>query len=451
MFQHGQTKHSSFQRRTTIAILVAILGAMVITWWLILELRQEQSKIEEMLRSGDVHIANGLRAMSETHRWQLPLTVLVLLVLSATAITRVLIAQAYAVSQQSLKNTNSLAWHIFASLDQGLVTTNTDGVVTSANPEFYRLFNLGERLVGRSLSQLCQEGNWLAEITRRVLQTHVAEHDQDFTLLHNGHQLRLRAHCNLLRNDEEIAGVILYIRDVTERHFVEEQLRRMERYMGLGSMVASLHHEINNPLSALSLHLQLLDERLVQYADDDVRETMQIVRTEIARITGALNGFREYASVTAISRGPTDLGKVVRQTVNLVSPHAELQEATISTRLPPDLPLVEADAALLEQLLLNLVLNALEAMPQGGQLCIGVTCAVELIELTVSDSGIGIPTDLHSRVFDPFFTTKLNGSGLGLAFCEKIVREHAGEINFETGPGGTTFFVKLPCPALGRK
>lgn len=445
MFQALRSDQSRIQLWVTIATLIAIATAMAVTFWIILEIHQEQAAIDEMLRIGAPNIAGKLQLISDKLRWQLPFTVLVLVVLIGAAMTRVAITQAYAVSQQSLRDTKTLAWHTFASIDQGLITTSVDGVVTSANPEAHDLLGHESELVGKPLQEVCMEGNPLAEITQRVLSSGEAEHDQDFALPRRGHLLRLRAHCNLLKNDaNQVSGVVLHVRNITERYLIEQQLRRMERYMGLGSVVASLHHEINNPLSALALHLQLLEERLSGQGDSEVNETMRVLKTEIGRITGVLNGFREYASVLTLNREPTDPGRIARKTIDLIRPQAERQQVRITANIPAEHGGLRADSGLLEQVLLNLVLNALEAMVNGGQLQIDVKYNSSDVILTVKDSGAGIPPDLQSRIFDPFFTTKQHGSGMGLAFCDKIVREHGGQINFETSDEGSMFQVTLP-------
>ncbi len=445
MFQALRSDESRHQLWITIATLVSIATAMAVTFWIILEIQQEQAAIDEMLRIGAPNIAGRLQLISEKLRWQLPFTVLVLVVLIGAATTRVAITQAYAVSQQSLRDTKTLAWHTFASIDQGLITTNIEGVVTSANPEAHDLLGQESEFVGKPLQEVCVEGNPLAEITQRVLSSGEAEHDQDFALPRRGYLLRLRAHCNLLRNEgNQVSGVVLHVRNVTERYLIEQQLRRMERYIGLGSVVASLHHEINNPLSALALHLQLLEERLSVQDDAEVKDTMRVLKTEIGRITGVLNGFREYASVLTLNREATDLGRIVRKTIDLIRPQAERQRVRITTNIAADQECLRADPALLEQVLLNLVLNALEAMRNGGELQIDVKYEAAEVILSVKDSGAGIPPDLQSRIFDPFFTTKEHGSGMGLAFCDKNVREHGGQINCETSDAGTLFQVTLP-------
>jgi two-component system nitrogen regulation sensor histidine kinase GlnL len=219
----------------------------------------------------------------------------------------------------------------------------------------------------------------------------------------------------------------------------------MERFMGLGTLAAGLHHEIKNPLSALSLHVQLLEERLEDHDDEEVAENLGVLKTEVTRVSGVLESFRDFASLDRLNRKTTDLPQLARQTVELVRPKAEQQRVSITLDLPkvPFPPLL-ADAARLEQVLLNLVVNALEGMPDGGKLTISLCCEGKEAKLNVADTGPGILESIRSRVFDPYFTTKSAGSGLGLAVCDKIVRQHGGDIDFETSATGTVFRISLP-------
>jgi two-component system nitrogen regulation sensor histidine kinase GlnL len=237
---------------------------------------------------------------------------------------------------------------------------------------------------------------------------------------------------------------VLHIRDVTERLLVEERMRRMERFMGLGALAAGLHHEIKNPLGALSLHVQLLEERLGDRADNEAAESLGVLKTEVTRISGVLESFRDFASVERLNRTDADLPELVRQTVDLIRPQAEGQGVRLTLKLPKEeLPSLAADEARLEQVLLNLVMNALEEMESGGELTLSLRRNDDRLQIDVADTGRGIPERIQSRVFDPYFTTKTTGSGMGLAFCDKIIRQHGGQIDFETSSAGTTFRVVL--------
>ncbi|HQX49825.1 MAG TPA: ATP-binding protein, partial [Planctomycetaceae bacterium] len=241
------------------------------------------------------------------------------------------------------------------------------------------------------------------------------------------------------------------VRDVTQRALLEERLRRMERYIGLGSLAAGLQHEIKNPLSALSLHIQLLRERLaIDLPHPEVNEMLDILHTEVNRISNVLDGFRNYTSVNELGRTPVVMGPLIEKLVRLLRPQAESQKIGIVVRLPAKpLGTVLADSGQLEQVLLNLALNGIAAMPDGGTLTFAVTRKDETIRIDVIDTGHGIPVDVRSQIFDPYFTTRPEGTGMGLALCYKIVQQHGGSIDFRTGEDrgnqhGTEFTVLLP-------
>ena len=217
--------------------------------------------------------------------------------------------------------------------------------------------------------------------------------------------------------------------------------------MGLGSLAAGLQHEIKNPLSALSLHIQLLCERLhKETGDQEVNEILDVLNTEVKRISGVLDGFRNYASIHEIGRAPVDVSTMIEKLVRLLRPEAEKKKVKLIVK-PPRTPIssIQADAAQLEQVLLNLALNGVAAMPNGGTLLFKVSHQEEKLRIDIRDTGNGIPAEIQSRVFDPYFTTRSDGTGMGLALCDKIVRQHDGSIDFETSPNGTTFSVLLPC------
>tara|TARA_R100000789_G_scaffold39711_1_gene41706 strand:- start:161 stop:838 length:678 start_codon:yes stop_codon:yes gene_type:complete len=220
----------------------------------------------------------------------------------------------------------------------------------------------------------------------------------------------------------------------------------MERYAGLGSLATGLQHEIKNPLSALSLHVQLLDEALMgQTTSEDVNEMLGVIHTEIIRLTAVLEGFRDYASMSEPGRTDVDLGTLINKLARFIRPQAEQQHVKVEVNLAEEnLPAIKADSVHMDQVLLNLALNALQAMPEGGILSIGLQQEGEWLRIKVSDSGKGIPAEYRDRIFDPYFTTRNDGTGMGLALCEKIVRQHDGTIDLETGAGGTAFSVLLP-------
>lgn len=223
-------------------------------------------------------------------------------------------------------------------------------------------------------------------------------------------------------------------------------MRRMERHMGLGSLATGLHHEIKNPLSALWLHVQLLEEYLAEHSTtDEINETIDVLKSEVGRINRVLETFRDYAALSTLERSPTEVTELIDSLRRLLIPQADRQGVEIRIVEPPTpLPTIQADAVKLQQVLLNLCLNGLQAMPHGGVLSIELRVTEEMLEIDVVDSGVGIHEDIYESIFDPYFTTRGDGTGMGLPLSEKIVRLHGGILTFRCDPTKTVFTVAIP-------
>ena len=239
-----------------LALLAAIATAVVVTVWLTWILHVEQRMIADLVKGNADASRDVVQGMLKKLYWQNGLAIVVLVILVATGGALVVIRQAFMVSRQSLREVKVLANDIFASMIQGVVSTNCEGVITSINPRGCELLGVGSECVGQQIAVVSRPEVPLDNLSREVLEQRRAVIDRPFTVLRNGHMRRLQADCHLLRDtDGAELGSVLHLRDVTERVLIEERMRRMERFMGLGSLAVGLHHEIKNPLTALSLHV----------------------------------------------------------------------------------------------------------------------------------------------------------------------------------------------------
>ncbi len=427
-------------------VLALSLAAGGVTIWLIQEVHREQEIIDHVLGQLSPATTSSLKELPGELKWQFWLSLLVLFNGVAMIVALVVLARAYHASQTSLQDIKSLATDILASMDQSVITTDHSGIVTSLNPRAQFMYDITYDRVDKPIESLLVGDDQLAVLCRHVLRSREAVHDRDIPFRRNGSMVFYRADCCPLHDAYgRDQGTVLYIRDVTERVLVEDRLRRMERYMGLGSLAAGLHHEIKNPLGALSLHVQLLDERLEGLErPDDVAEMLGVLKTEVIRISGVLENFRSFASVSTLRNESTQLTALITNIVQLVKPQAEIQKVTMHVEQAESVPEFLIDPGKIKQVLLNLVVNSLEAMPDGGTLVVRLSRQGEHCLLEVQDTGSGIPENVRRSVFDPYFTTKSEGTGMGLALCEKIIRQHNGQLDFETGTQWTTFRIRLP-------
>ena len=218
-----------------------------------------------------------------------------------------------------------------------------------------------------------------------------------------------------------------------------------ERLAGVGRMAAHVTHEIRNPLSSIGLNLELLEEELgLADVGAEPRQLVQAIRREVDHLSGLSEEYLSLARPKLPRLEAESLAELVREAATFVAPEFARAGVQLRLELEDGLPEVLIDEAQIKQALTNLVRNAREAMPKGGTLTIGLHAAGLDVELSVADTGPGIPAEIRQNIFDPFFTTKNRGTGLGLAITRQIVEAHQGQILCEPAePSGTCFRVRL--------
>lgn len=231
----------------------------------------------------------------------------------------------------------------------------------------------------------------------------------------------------------------------------EAQLAAYEKYAALAQLALGAAHEINNPLLGIQSHLEL---ELNDTADPEQREEIEQCIQGTRRISSTIRGLINYARPGPLVLGKIQLGRLVDETLNFLRHQPMFRRLRLEMRIAPELPAITADANQLSQILMNLLLNAAQATPEGGSITISAQKIkfAEALELTVTDTGAGIPADILPHVFEPFFTTKRGqGTGLGLSISHAYVRSHGGDIRVDSLPGhGTTVRITLPIRQEGR-
>jgi len=426
-------------------LLVLLIGATGGTLWMVYEVRKEQDAISELLRVHTSEKIDTLAPFPEELRWQLVLTIALLFVLVSAFVVMLLILRGYLRSQKSLRNLAREAADILESMGQGVITGDRRGRIIIMNREALRI--LGSRFPDGDPAYADLDARLnlqLNDLARRVLEQTEPVQNEPVEFLLSGAEVHLLVDGHRLRDEAgDVHGTVLHLRDVTEGELIRRRMQRMEGYMGLGPVAAGLQHEIKNPLSALSLHVQLLTEKMAAETDPEIRENLDVLGTEVRRIGGVLEAFRNYANADVLNREEVDLTEVVGRAVKLVVPQAAEKSITIVFERERPLPL-RVDGDRVEQVLINLLLNGMDAMANPGEIRVELNENDGGAEISVTDQGSGISKVAQPNIFDPYFTTKDQGTGMGLAVCRKIARLHGGDLEFETGTQGTRFGLSLP-------
>lgn len=228
------------------------------------------------------------------------------------------------------------------------------------------------------------------------------------------------------------------------------QLAAEQRQALLSRLLSRLAHEVRNPLSSLDIHVQLLEEDVGRLPADSVPNVagrLAIIRTELHRLDGIVRQFLSLTGPSSLELRPLQLPEVIEHVRQLLGTDAAAREVTLTVTLAPDLPVVNADVVQLTQVLVNLVINALQAVEPHGR--VEITAQPDPARpgalIAVRDTGPGIAPEARGVIFDPYFTTKAEGSGLGLWIVQQIVRAHGGTIEAANAPGGgAVFTLRLP-------
>jgi PAS domain S-box-containing protein len=289
----------------------------------------------------------------------------------------------------------------------------------------HQIFKADRNIVHSGETQTYEEVGTAKGITRTYLTTKGAYRD------HRGN----------------IIGLFGMARDITERKHLEDQLRQSQKMEAIGRLAARLAHEVNNPLAIIKTAIRIIKNQ--SQADDPRIEGLQVIDEEISRIARIIQELFTFSRPTP-TQDLVQMNAVIQNLKSLLAASLHEQRIALKATLEPELPLVRLSVDQLKQVLLNLVCNAADAMPHGGELVIRTACEGSSVEVSISDNGCGIPEEHLDRLFDPFFTTKERerGLGLGLSVSHEIIKAANGRIDVDSEVGkGSTFRVSLPAAA----
>ena len=335
---------------------------------------------------------------------------------------------------------------IIESINAGVLTCDLEGQVGSWNSAMEKLYGLGRSdAVGKSLPAIFPP-ELMAELPRASDAQGVRSLYKFHLSTPGGKALIVNfSAVPLVGKDGHVIGRLLIFNDLTERVNLEDQLIQAEKLSSIGLLAAGVAHEVNTPLAVIASQAQMLARQ--EPPDDPRARTLEKIVKQAFRASEIVNHLLKFSRVSGSEYTNLDLNKVVRETLSLVDPMLRARKIAVNAQWCSSLPMVYANSGKLQQVFMNLILNARDAMPSGGELTILTSCEDSSVRVEISDNGVGIPPEHLKKIFDPFFTTKAvgGGTGLGLAVTYGIIREHLGKIEVQSGVGrGTCFRVEFP-------
>jgi PAS domain S-box-containing protein len=340
---------------------------------------------------------------------------------------------------------------IFEGTSVGIAVADLEGLLTDANPSLRRMLGCSiEEIVGKHFSEFIHPDDLDADVDSLHELLPEANEHQTRELRYvpkNGEPRWANISLSLVeRHKDRSPFAVGVIEDITDRKQAEVALIAAERLAITGRLAASLAHEVNNPLQTVIGCLGLADEALAQ--GEDARRYVEIGLEELRRAARVVARLRDLSRESEPGeRSPTDLGQLIEDVLTLTRKQCEEQQVEVVSEMQEELPMLLLARDRMQQVFLNLVLNAIQAMPEGGQLEVRTRVTVDPAGVSVSftDNGLGIAPDAMSHLFTPFYTTKSEGLGLGLFISQNIVDQEGGRIDADSCPGeGTTFTVWLP-------
>lgn len=337
---------------------------------------------------------------------------------------------------------------VMAGLEDGLLLFTRDARAVMVSPAAEKFLGApAGQFLGRRVTEIFPIGHPLRDALH-LEGDELREIAAEIELKTKEGEKRVSVTVQAIQEDGERMGALLTLRDLDSIESINTQLQVSERLAALGRITAGVAHEVKNPLNSMRLWLENLKECLPPDSESGAKQAVQVLDKEIDRLDAVVKRFLDFTRPMDVRLEPTQLAELLKEVLDVAQPQMQKANIQVARLLPIDVPEVYVDRALLKQAVLNLVLNAGESMPGGGQLRLMLTRRGEMAEISVGDTGKGIPPEHRQKIFQLFFTTRPGGSGIGLASTFRIVQLLNGSIDFTTEVGkGTTFRIELPLAA----
>ena len=337
---------------------------------------------------------------------------------------------------------------IFHAIQEGLIVLDGQGRITYANRAAetmlgFDLANAAGTKVSRFIPDIewshvmkLDEQEWSRLLSREIEINYPKHRFVDFYIV------------PLAAVNAKETGAVMILRDITRDRHHETATLESERLNAITLLAAGVAHEIGNPLNSLTIHLQLMDRELRHIDEKDrepLKELLSVAQREVERLDQIITQFLRALRPSQPQLEIRKLGSVLKETLAFVEQEVKDRDVLVEVDEPDDLPATRIDANQMKQAFFNIIRNAIQVMPNGGLLKISLGSNDRFVFISFTDTGPGIPAGDLGTIFEPYFTTKSEGSGLGLMIVQRIVRDHAGELEVHSEPDtGTTFTIYLP-------
>ena len=367
----------------------------------------------------------------------------IILLLGMAGVASLFWAQRYSTSSKLLQDTRAFAAEMVTSLPEGIVVTKADGEVTFINDIAADMFGVDRlQATGKTIAELLPVK--LHDLLISLLSAKVIQESEIEISSPDGGVLPLAVMgTTVLTDDSQYVGEMFILRDLSQIKKLQMEVQQQEKLAAVGNLAAGVAHEVRNPLSSIKGYATYFSGLFEEGSSN--KNAADIIISEVERLNRVISELLDVARPSDIQRHDTQLVGILESTLGLVKQEAENSGVDLSVSINENLPLISVDPDRISQALINLYLNAIQAMKDGGTLGILAEAKHGKVTVSVSDTGCGIqPTDLN-RIFDPYYTSKSTGTGLGLAIVHKIIEAHGGKIEVESILGrGTTFKIQLP-------
>lgn len=369
---------------------------------------------------------------------------IILLLIGFAGIIFLFLTHSYRTTKASLSRVKAFSDNLVENVPIGLIAIDDNQKIVSFN-------NVAEAVLGISIEKAIQKKakeilpiELLNQTDNPDIKKGIVENEID-CIVQDGRSIPLQVSTTLLHDeDQTFLGHVLLFKDLSEVQALRREIARNQHLASIGRLAAGIAHEIRNPLSSIKGFATYFKERYRDNKDD--QQTADIMIQEVERLNRVVGHLLEFARPINISRKPTSIAAIIEDSLRLIEREASIKNIKIETRFSSPVNKVFIDPDRINQVLLNLYLNAIEAMENGGRLSVVLLLNEEKkwIKISVKDTGAGIKKDELAHIFDPYFTTKPSGTGLGLAIVHNIIDAHDGKMKVESSPKkGTTVTLFL--------